>query len=156
MNASNLKSPSIMRSASPLNDTPVILRTSVIPQPRLVVSNDEAQRLAREWIAAWNARDFPRLAAMHANRCELSSPLIAIIMGRPNGRLLGKRRILAFWQCLCAREEKIDYELFAVYRGVGTVAIHYRSFLGKNALEIMELDDFGRIVRSASSFDQLS
>jgi len=145
----------IERSDALLKDKESLFKTLVALQSTVVLSNDESQRIARAWVDAWNSRDLARLAEMYSDSCELSSPLIAIVMGERSGRLFGKTQIINFWKRLCEREEKIDFELFGVYRGVGTVVISHRSFLGKNALELMELDETFRIIRSASSFDQL-
>jgi hypothetical protein len=155
MNSSNLSNSAVERSAAASNDTKPRFKTIVDSELRVVVPNNMAQRLARAWIDAWNCRDLGKLAGMYSDRCEVSSPLVAIIMGEPSGRLFGKKPILEFWRRLCEREERIDHELFTVYRGVRTVVINYRSFLGKNALELMELDESLHIMRSTSIFDQL-
>lgn len=123
---------------------------------RQIFSNNTAQWVARIWVKTWNRRDLPRLAELYADGCELSSPLVAIMMDEPSGRLHGKDRILAFWKLLFAREERLVCDFFTVYRGIRTVIISYRSFLGKNALEQLEFDDSGRIFRSTSSFDQIA
>lgn len=123
---------------------------------RLILPNNTAQWIARMWMKSWNTRDLAKLAELYADACELSSPLVAIMMGEPSGRLRGKDRILAFWELLFAREEQFAGDFFTVYRGIRTVIISYRSILGKNALEQLEFDDAGRIIRSTSSFDQIA
>jgi hypothetical protein len=132
---------------------PILAR---VPPSRLVFSNTTAQWLARMWLNACNTRDFGQLAEMYADDCEFSNPLIATVMGEPTGRLRGKTRILNFWEILLTREEKLSCDFFTVYRGIRSIVISYRFFLGKNALEHMEFDDAGRIIRSASSFDQIA
>jgi hypothetical protein len=138
-----------------LNGVESFFRAIVTLDSRVVVPNNTAQRLARFWVNAWNSRDLEGLAEMYADQCEIISPLVAIVMGEPSARLFGKKRLLDFWKRLCEREESVECELFNVYRGVRTLAINYRSFLGKNALELMELDESVRIIRSISNFDQM-
>jgi hypothetical protein len=122
----------------------------------LVLSNNTVQQLARAWVEAWNTRNLKRLAEMYADDCELSSPLVTITMGEPSGRLRGKRRLIEFWELLFARKEGLACELFTVYRGIRVLTISYRFFLGKNALEHLEFGDTGHIVRSTSTFDQVT
>jgi hypothetical protein len=103
---------------------------------------------------SWNARDLPGLAALYAEDCEVNSPLVVTMMGEPSGLLRGKERILGYWRNLFGRTGPFHCELFGVFRGVGSNVIHYRSCLGKNAMEVMFLDTAGLIYRSFTHFDQ--
>jgi hypothetical protein len=139
----------VLREVDPMTATPPF-------GTRLILSNNTAQWIARLWLKAWSGRDLPKLTELYADGCELSSPLVAIVMAEPSGRLRGKDRIIHFWEALFAREERLASDFFTVYRGIRTVIISYRSLLGKNALEQLEFDDAGRIIRSTSSFDQIA
>lgn len=123
-------------------------------RPRLILSNDDAYSLARNWVNAWNSRDFERLAFMYVDDCEISSPYISTNLANTRGCLRGKPLVQRYWQCLCQRREKFEYELFNVFRGIRTLGVYYRFLFGKNAMEFWELDDSLRIVRSTMTLDQ--
>jgi len=156
MNAAVLFSPTVEECQLPLSEEEASWQSSAVLGARLILSNHKAQCLARAWLEAWNSRDLDRLAAMYAEDCELSSPLVSILTQEPGGRLFGKRQIIPFLRLLMRREDQSLCELFTVYRGVKSLTISYRSFLGKNTLEQLELDQAGQIVRSTSSFDQIA
>jgi ketosteroid isomerase-like protein len=112
------------------------------------ISQEAAERLAAEWIAAWNAHDLDRVLAHYAEDFEMRSPLIVQRGVDPSGVLRGKPAVRAYWQAaLAAAVPPVRFELQGVYAGVGTVAIHYLSVGRRMVIELLELDAEGRIAR---------
>lgn len=132
----------------------LIPRSQSEQRPRLILPSDTAYALARNWVDAWNSRDFERLASMYADDCEISSPYISAMLAVTGGCLRGKPLVQKYWQCICERQEQFACELFNVFRGIRTIGVHYRFLVGKNAMEFWELDDSARIVRSTMTLDQ--
>lgn len=56
------------------------------------ITRDFAERVAEEWIVAWNAHDVPRVLSHYEDDFEMASPLIIEIAGEPSGVLRGKER----------------------------------------------------------------
>lgn len=50
------------------------------------ISREFAERFADEWIAAWNARDLPRVLSRYEDDFEMASPLVVEVAGEPRGR----------------------------------------------------------------------
>ena len=53
-----------------------------------------AERFAREWVEAWNAHDLERVLSHYEDDFEMSSPIIATLMGESSGKL----KVLHFGQ----------------------------------------------------------
>ena len=47
---------------------------------------ENAERLAREWVEAWNAHDLERILSHYAEDVEFASPFVAAILG--DGRIV--------------------------------------------------------------------
>ena len=122
--------------------------------PKEILSTGPAQSLARAWITAWNNRDIPGLAALYSVKCQLTSPAVVTIMNQPDGVLTGIVQHATFWSRLFERSEIVSCELYGVFRSVESTVIHYRSCLGKTAMEFVILDSAGLIRGSVTHFDQ--
>ena len=62
-----------------------------------MITREFAEAFSREWIAAWNAHDIERVLSHYADDFELASPFIVQIAGVPEGRLVGKAAVRAYW-----------------------------------------------------------
>jgi ketosteroid isomerase-like protein len=112
-----------------------------------VISDDAAHTLATEWIAAWNSHDLERVFRLYADDFEMRSPLIAERGFSPTGALRGKDAIRPYWGAgIATANPPIRFELQGVYAGVNQVAVHYRSIGRKIVVEVLELDEHGRII----------
>jgi ketosteroid isomerase-like protein len=58
-----------------------------------MLSQDEAERFATEWYAAWNARDLDRVMAHWAEDAVFTSPLAAQLLPESGGTLRGKEAL---------------------------------------------------------------
>ena len=118
-----------------------------------MLTREAGERVADEWIAAWNAHALPRVLAHYADDFELASPKIARVAGEPSGVLRGKPAIAAYWAKAMQLVPGLHFEKLGVYVGSRSVAIHYRNHEAKLVVEVLELDDAGRIVRAAAHYD---
>ena len=57
-----------------------------------------AERVAVEWIGAWNAHDLARVLSHYSEDFEMSSPYVVEIAGDPSGTLRGKAAVGAYWK----------------------------------------------------------
>lgn len=111
-----------------------------------------AADFAAEWIAAWNARDLPRILSHYDDDFELSSPFIVDVAGEASGRLRGKAAVGAYWAKALERRPDLRFELIAVLRGMRSLVLHYRRQDGGLAAEVFDLDERGRVVRSSAHY----
>jgi ketosteroid isomerase-like protein len=116
-----------------------------------VMNAEIAQAFAREWIAAWNARDLERILAFYADDFVLSSPLIAGRTGEASGVLQGKAVISQYWRIGLAAKPSLRFELREVFAGPNTVVICYESIGRHICAEVFIFDAYGQITRSAAN-----
>jgi ketosteroid isomerase-like protein len=115
-----------------------------------VIDTTVATKLAAEWIAAWNSHDLDRILGHYADDFEMRSPLIVQRNFATSGVLRGKAAIRPYWAAGLAASPPIRFELLGSYAGVNHVVIHYKSVGRRYVVEVLELDDTGRIVRGSA------
>ncbi|MEW6120135.1 MAG: nuclear transport factor 2 family protein [Pseudomonadota bacterium] len=112
---------------------------------------DAARAFARDWIAAWNARDLDAVLAHYSEDCTFTSPFVARFAGAPGGRLAGKARLRAYWTAALAALPALHFELVDVLAGVDCITILYRGHRGLSA-EVFELGTDGKAVRGTALY----
>jgi ketosteroid isomerase-like protein len=123
----------------------------------MVISREFAASFAAEWIAAWNARDLPRVLSHYSEDFEMSSPLIIEIAGEPSGCLRGKEKVRAYWQAALNRNPGnpgLHFELLDVFVGANTVVLHYRRNSGNRAAKILFFNKEGLVYRAAAHYNE--
>lgn len=95
-----------------------------------MLDKDFAEHFAAEWIAAWNARDLPRVLAHYSDDFEMSSPLIVRIADEPSGKLRGKKAVGAYWSKALALVPELHFDLVTTLVGANSVTLYYRSHRG--------------------------
>ncbi|HUA36861.1 MAG TPA: nuclear transport factor 2 family protein [Candidatus Sulfopaludibacter sp.] len=114
-----------------------------------------AKSFAAEWIAAWNARDLPRVLSHYSDDFEMSSPFIIEIAEEPSGRLRGKEKVRACWQVALAKNPELHFELLDVFVGANSVVLHYQRNSGQRAAEILFFNEQGLVYRAAANYNEL-
>lgn len=95
-----------------------------------MIAREFATRFAADWVAAWNARDLPRILAHYADDFEMSSPYIVQLLGEPSGTLKGKAAVGGYWRRAVERAPKLRFELLDTLVGVDSVVLYYRGVRG--------------------------
>ena len=117
-----------------------------------MITVEQANHFAAEWIAAWNSRDLPRVLAHYTDDFEMASPRIVDIVGEPSGVLHGKAAIGAYWEKALSVNPHLHFEQLAVFVGAKSIAIHYKNQTGKHAVEVFDLDADGKVTRAAAHY----
>lgn len=108
-----------------------------------------AEAFARDWIAAWNAHDLPRVLSHYSDDFEMTSPLIVQRLGVPGGKLNGKAEVERYWSQGLAAAPQLHFDLLDVMVGVNSLAIVYKSVTqSRIVIELIVFDEQLRIVRS--------
>ncbi|HEY6942137.1 nuclear transport factor 2 family protein [Dokdonella sp.] len=110
-----------------------------------------AASFAREWIDAWNAHDVDRVLAHYADDFELASPFIASIAGVPEGRLVGKGAVRAYWAEALRRMPTLHFRLITCFVGVESLVIHYQGVSGP-AAETLVFGVDRRVIRAYAHY----
>jgi ketosteroid isomerase-like protein len=116
-----------------------------------VIDRASARAFATTWIAAWNSGDLERVFALYDDDFEMRSPLIVECGFSATGALRGKAAIRPYWgNGIAAAKPPLRFELIEAYGGVDTVVIQYCSVGRKYVVEVLELDEQGRIIRGSA------
>ena len=92
-----------------------------------------AERFAKEWIAAWNSHDLERILEHYDEDFEMSSPIIATLVGEPSGKLRGKAAVRDYWAKALQKVPHLRFELLTALAGVDTVTVYYKGHRGLSA-----------------------
>ena len=112
-----------------------------------------AERFARKWVEAWNARDLVRILDHYDDDFEMSSPIIVSLMGEPSGRRKGKARVGAYWARALERVPDLQFELITALAGVASVTVYYRSRHRGLAAEVFHFGPAGKVRAAFAHYD---
>ncbi len=114
-------------------------------------SADDAARIGRAWMDAFNAHDVDALVALYADDATHTSPKIRALHPETGGKLVGKAAMAAWWRDANARLPGLRYELTAMTASQERVIVEYlRHAPGEAPMPVAEAFDVrnGRIVAS--------
>lgn len=117
-----------------------------------MLTRDEAWKLAKDWVAAWNAHDLELILAHYEDGVELTSPAAAQLLGTPDGKVAGKANLRAYFQRGLMAYPKLHFQLEEVLWGVNSVVLCYINQKGTRTAEFMELSTTGRVARVVANY----
>jgi predicted ester cyclase len=117
------------------------------------VTRDEAWKLANHWVAAWNAHDLDLIMAHYEDAIELTSPVAAQLLGTPDGRVIGKANLRAYFQRGLEAYPELRFRLEDVLWGVSSVLLYYTNQKGARTGEFMELSANGKVARVVANYN---
>ena len=109
---------------------------------------EQAEDLAKDWIAAWKRRDAEAVLSHYSDDVEFQSPLVVVLLGDPSGTVWGKHHLREYFQkVLTAFPGPPETELLGVYQGVDCLLVHFQ-VRGRKGIEVMELNQKEKIRRA--------
>jgi predicted ester cyclase len=117
------------------------------------MTKDEAWKLAQHWIAGWNAHDLDVIMTHYADAIELTSPIVAQLLGTPAGKVIGKTNVKAYFQRGLEAYPDLHFRLEDVFLGVSSVVLLYTNQKGRHTAEFMELSAIGKVVRVVANYN---
>jgi hypothetical protein len=117
-----------------------------------VIARGDAERLAAHWIEAWNAHDLDAIMSHYADGVEIASPVVAQLLGTPDGRVVGKDALRAYFARGLAAFPALRFDLKQVLVGTDTVVFYYVNQRGSYTAEVMELDAAGKVQRMRATY----
>src|SRR5262245_19649583 len=103
-----------------------------------------AERVAKEWVVAWNSNDLDRRLAHYDDDFQMSSPISTTLVGEPSGKLRGKKAVGAYWAKALQSVPDLRFELLAALAGVNSVTVYYRGHRGLSA-EVLHFGPSGKV-----------
>jgi predicted ester cyclase len=117
------------------------------------MTNDEARKLANDWVAAWNAHDLDLIMTHYEDAIELTSPAAAQLLGTPDGRVVGKPNLRAYFQRGLEAYPELRFQLEDVLWGLNSVVLYYTNQKGSRTAEFMELSANGKVARVVANYN---
>jgi ketosteroid isomerase-like protein len=117
------------------------------------VTKDEAWRLANHWVAAWNAHDLDLIMTHYEEAIELVSPVAAELLGTPDGKIVGKGSVKAYFQRGLEAYPELRFHLEDVFCGLNSVVLLYTNQKGTRTAEFMELSPVAKVARVVANYN---
>ena len=118
-----------------------------------MITREWARAFAKEWIEAWNSHDLDRILSHYTHDVEVTSPLVAERLGRPDGVVKGKDAAREYWLSSMSLEPPLQFESNDVLVGVGQITLYYRNVGRRVVGETLFIDGSGK---ATSAFIQWS
>ncbi len=116
------------------------------------MTREEAWKLAHHWVAAWNAHNLELILTHYEDTVELTSPVAAQLLGTPEGKVVGKTDLRAYFQKGLAAYPDLRFDLENVFWGVNSVVLCYANHRGTRSAEFMELSASGKVARVVANY----
>ena len=117
------------------------------------MTKDEAWELANHWVAAWNSHDLDAIMTHYEDAIELTSPVAARLLGTPDGKVVGKANLRAYFQRGLEAFPELTFRLEDVLWGLNSVVLYYTNQKGTRTGEFMELSAAGRVARVVANYN---
>jgi len=119
----------------------------------MIVTKEEAWSLANHWVAAWNAHDLDSIMAHYEQAIELTSPIAALLLGTPDGKVTGKQNLRAYFQRGLEAYPDLHFQLADVFWGLNSLVVCYANQKGTRCGEFMEVSAAGKVARVVANYN---
>lgn len=119
-----------------------------------MITEQQAQNFANDWIAAWNAHDLERVMAHYDENIEYFSMFLLKLTDNKAGMLQGKENVKQYLAKGLAAYPDLQFTLFSVFVGVKSITLHYQSVNNLTAAEVFELNEQGLVERVQCHYAQ--
>lgn len=116
------------------------------------MTKEEAWNLANHWVAAWNAHDLDLIMTHYEDAIELTSPVAAQLLGTPDGRVVGKSALRAYFKRGLEAFPELRFHLEDVLWGMNSLVLLYTNHRGTRTAEFMELGPNGKVARVVANY----
>ncbi len=116
------------------------------------MTRDEVWKLANHWVAAWNAHDLDLIMTHYDDAIELTSPVAAKLLGTPDGKVVGKAILKAYFQRGLETYPELRFRLEDVLWGMNSVVLLYTNQKGTRTAEFIELSAIGKVTRVVANY----
>ena len=116
------------------------------------MTRDDAWSLANHWVAAWNAHDLDLIMTHYEEAVELVSPVAAQLLGTPDGKVVGKANLGAYFQRGLEAYPELHFHLEDVFWGLNSVVLCYTNQKGSRTAEFMQLSATGKVAQVVANY----
>jgi 16S rRNA C1402 N4-methylase RsmH len=113
---------------------------------------EAATTFAAEWIESWNARELDRILKHYAREVVFTSPFVGQFLRDGQHTLRGIAALRIYYARALNAYPDLQFALRRVYFGARSLVIEYQSVSNRLAVEMMEFNDAGLIVRASAHY----
>jgi predicted ester cyclase len=117
------------------------------------MTKESALELANHWISAWNAHDLDAIMSHYEGSVELTSPVAARLLEKPDGKVVGKDSLRAYFKRGLEAFPDLQFHLEDVLWGMNSIVLYYKNQKGTRTAEFMELSPSGKVVRVVANYN---
>lgn len=117
-----------------------------------MITSDDAQTFAREWVKAWNDHDLEAILAHYAEDVVFHSPRIRTVTGQDVDAVSGKAALRAYWGRALEQARDLYFEIDQVLAGSDALTILYTNHRQQTVAETFVFDAGGRVARSIAAY----
>ena len=108
-----------------------------------MITEEQADDFAKDWIASWNAHDLDRVMSHYDNNVEYYSMFLLKLTDNQTGMLQGKDNVKQYLAKGLDAYPDLQFKLLNVFLGVASVTLHYESVNNLIAAEVFEINNQG-------------
>ena len=116
------------------------------------MTKEELRNLADHWVAAWNSHDLDAIMSHYEDAIELTSPVAAQLLGMPDGQVVGRANLRAYFQRGLEAYPELHFQLEDVLCGLNSVVLYYKNQKGTRSGEFMELSATGKVLHVVAHY----
>ena len=117
------------------------------------MTRESAWELAKHWVTAWNAHDLDQIMSHYEEAVELTSPVAARLLGKPDGKVVGKANLRAYFARGLEAFPELRFQLEEVLWGMSSVVLYYVNQKGTRTAEFMEIAASGKVARVVANYN---
>ncbi|NWF62381.1 MAG: nuclear transport factor 2 family protein [Fischerella sp.] len=118
-----------------------------------MLTQEQAQQLAYQWVEAWNSHDLDEILAHYTEDVVLVSPVAAKILDDPLGTVNGKEALRDYFKKGLEVYPDLKFELIDVMWGLFSVVFYYINQKGSKTGEFMEVGSTGKITKVIANYN---
>jgi hypothetical protein len=113
----------------------------------------DSKKFAVEWIESWNSHDLDRIMSHYTDDVEVTTPMIKTAMGIDSDTLRGKALVRNYWHAALERVPDLHFELVECTQSIDSIAIYYKSVMGRMAIEVMFFDPNAKVSKVIAHYN---
>lgn len=108
---------------------------------------DTAKSFAEHWINSWNSHDVNAIMSHYADEIVFHSPFIPLLKFNDTGIITNKQDLRKYFEIGLNTYPDLHFTFHSLFTGLNTLVIHYTSVNNREALEVFEFNDAGKVTK---------
>jgi ketosteroid isomerase-like protein len=133
--------------------TIVPINQSIHQTGEIMLTQQQAQGFAQDWIQAWNSHDLDRILSHYDEDVILVSPIAAKLLNDPQGTVNGKMALQAYFKKGLEAYPNLTFELIDIMWGLSSVVLYYVNQNGTKSGEFMEITPTGTVSKVIANYN---